>query len=257
MTIRLESKRSDERRTLRHNWSLFLGTATIASQTTTSPDLTVVASQIDPVGGQIITFALDGGTDGSVAKVTQAIVSSTGDKETETFLISISNEEALTLGQVKEYLGLFTSDKDRSIIQMIPRARNWVEDHTELAIVQRQFIERLLPSSSGIIRLSKGPLVSVASVDYIDSLGNAATLVPTIYPPTGELIYAGGWPGLSQNEKFEVTYTAGFDIQAIDDRLIGAMLALVEGEFTEGYTYPDRSIQAATNCCSYLQAMVA
>lgn len=258
MTIRLEPKRPDEKRRLRHDWSAFLGTDTIASQTTTSSDATITGAAVDTVGGsQAIDFTVDGGTDGETATITQAIVTAAGDHETETFTLPIAVEEVLTLGAVKEYLGLFTSDKDRSLMQMTPRARRWVEDHTGVALVKRQFIERLLPSQYGIIRLSKGPLVSVDSVDYLDSSGSAATLVPTVYPPGGELTYAAGWPGLAANEKFAVTYTAGAEVQNVDDRLTGAMLALIEGEFSEGYAYPERATDAAERCCAYLRQMVA
>lgn len=258
MTIRLEPKRSDERRSLAHDWSPFLGADTISSQTTTSPDLTVVSSSIiGGVGGTSIRYVIDGGTDGEIAEITQSIVTAAGDHETETFLVAINNAEILSLGQVKEYLGLFTSDKDRSIIQMIPRARSWIEDHTGIALIQRDFTERLLPQSNGIIRLRYGPLVTVVSVDYLDVNSLAATLTPTFYPPSGELFYSGGWPSLADQEKFEIVYTAGVDNSTIDDRLIGGMLALIEGEFSEGYAYPERAITAAKGCCNYFQAMVA
>jgi uncharacterized phiE125 gp8 family phage protein len=255
VTIRLEPKRPDEKRRLRHDWSAFLGDDTIASQTTTSTDVTVTSSSIDTVGGNLaINFTVDGGTDGTNAVIAQAIVTAAGDHETETFILPIAVEEILTLGEVKEYLGLFTSDKDRSLMQMIRRARLWVEDHTGIAVVRRQFVERLLPTS-GLVRLSKGPLVSVDSVDYLDSSGAAATLTPTSYPPDGALIH--DWPSLDVNEKFAVTYTAGEEVQNVDDRLKGAMLALIEGEFSEGYAYPDRAVQAATLCCAYLRTMAA
>jgi hypothetical protein len=133
----------------------------------------------------------------------------------------------------------------------------WVEDHTGLAIAKRQFVERLRPTLNGVIRLSKGPLASVDSVTYLDSSGVAASLTPSFYPPNGTLTYANGWPRLNANEAFTVTYTAGADAEDIDDRLKGAMFALIEGEFMEGYAYPDRATQAAERCCTYLRQMVA
>jgi uncharacterized phiE125 gp8 family phage protein len=176
---------------------------------------------------------------------------------TGTFPGGVSSLEPISLAEVKEYLGLFTSDRDTTIPGMITRARLWVEDHTGLAIVQRQFVERHLPSRYGVMRLNKGPLVSVDSVDYLDSSGSAGTLTPTAYPPNGELFAAGGWPSLVSNEKFTVTYTAGEDSADIDDRLKGAMFALIEGEFSEGYAYPQRAVDAAERCCSFLTQMVA
>jgi uncharacterized phiE125 gp8 family phage protein len=258
MTIRLEPKRQEERRSLQHDWSPFLGVDTISTQTTTSPDVTISgASIVGGVGGTSVRFNVDAGTPGQTAVITQSIVTAGGDHETEIFLIDIVAQEILSLGPVKEYLGLFTSDKDHTLLQMITRARNWIESHTGIALVRRSFVERLLPSSQGKVRLTYGPLVTVDSVDYLDTNGLAATLTPTSYPPSTELFNVGGWPGLAPNEKFEIGYTAGVTEQDIDDRLIGGMLALIEGEFSEGYAYPDRSLQAARNCCAYLQAMVA
>jgi hypothetical protein len=164
-------------------------------------------------------------------------------------------EDVLTLDEVKVYLGVFTSDKDASLTRMIKRARLWVEDLTGIALLQRQFEERLVPTISGKVRLSKGPLVSVDSVDYLDSAGQAATFTPVVYAPSNTLL--GDWPGLARNEAFTITYTAGEDIDSIDDRLKGAILALIEGEFSEGYAYPQRAVDAAERCCSFLTQMVA
>jgi uncharacterized phiE125 gp8 family phage protein len=79
-----------------------------------------------------------------------------------------SGDELLSLAEVKKYLGVFTADKDAVISKMIGRAQRWVEDHTGIALVQRQFTERLRPTSNGVIRLSKAPLVTVDSVNYPD-----------------------------------------------------------------------------------------
>lgn len=255
MTIRLEPKRPDERRRLAHDWSPFLGDDTIASQTTTSADLTVVSSA--PSGdAKSIDFTIEGGTDGTNATIAQSIVTAAGDEETETFILPIAIEEPITLGQAKDYLNLRTSDFDGKLQPMLPRARRWVEDHTGQAIVRRQFVERVRPVS-GTIRLSNGPLVSVDSIGYVDSDGNAATVTPVAYPPSTKLFVIGCWPPLSENEAFEVTYTAGDLIQNIDDRLIGAMLALIEGEFSDGFAYPQRAIDAAERCCVNVQSIVA
>jgi hypothetical protein len=257
MSIRLDPKRPDEMRRESHDWSAFLGTDTIVSQTTTSSDVTIVSSVIAP-GDQKIDYVVDGGTDGTTALITQTIVTAAGDHETETFFLPIAVDEVLTLGEVKENLGIFTSDRDRSILQMIPRARLWVEDHTGLALTRRTITERYTPQW-GAIRLNKGPLVTVDDVSYLDSSGSSQTYVPrfwagqnVIFPVSGET-----WPALATGDAFEITYTVGALAQNVDDRLRGAMLALIEGEFSEGYAYPPQATDAAERCCVYLRQMVA
>lgn len=166
--------------------------------------------------------------------------------------------EPITLQTVKEYLGLYNADFDAKITAMIPRARKWVEDHTGLALERRQFAEQRLPDRHGAVRLYKGPLASIDSVAYVDSAGNPQTYVPLAYPPSTRIVAANDayWPTLSNDRLFTITYTAGYATAAdIDERLIGAMLALIEGEFSEGAAYPDRAIEAAERCCSYLRAV--
>lgn len=162
------------------------------------------------------------------------------------------------LGTVKEYLRVLDDSENLKITDMIVRARLWVEDHTGLSLLKREFTEQHT-LKGGLIRLLKGPLVAVlgedATITYLDgAVINsyvARTFAPSsvLHPATG-----GSFPTL-EGGMFTVTYTAGFEVGAIDDRLIGAMLALIEGEFSEGYAYPDRAVSAAANCCNYLRTI--
>lgn len=164
--------------------------------------------------------------------------------------------EPITLAQAKEYLEEFSADRDDKIEAMIPRARLWVEDHTGLALDQRSFTERHRPRH-GMVRLNKGPLVSVEPIEYVDADGVTGTQIATAYPPTTELFADGGWPSLAAYDSFEITYVAGYGVGEVDDRLLGAMYALIEGEYSEGYAYPSRAVEAAERCCGYLRTMVA
>jgi len=251
--IRLEPKRPDEKRRLAHDWSAFLGDDTITgTPTVTSSDVTITGVS---VVGNIVNFTANGGTDGTNATIDMAIVTAAGDHETETFILPIAVEELITLGEAKDYLRVSHSYEDAKIMQMIPRARRWVEDHTGLALVRRQFVERLRPSVGGVVRVTYGPLVSVDSVAYLDSAGSSAAFTPIAYPPSNMLI--GTWPTIKQNEAFTVTYTAGDEVQNADDRLRGAMFALISGEYESGVAYPDDAVKSAENCCAYLKRMVA
>lgn len=161
--------------------------------------------------------------------------------------------EPISLDDTKAYLRVVSSDEDDKITAMIPRARLWVEDHTGLALTQREFVE-LRRTEHGLIRLFKGPLVSVDSVTY----GTASTYTPRNWAPDTVLraSLTSAWPVLDEGDAFEITYTAGIAAGQVDQRLLGAMLALIEGEFSEGYAYPQRAIDAAESCCGYLRSAI-
>lgn len=260
MAIKREPKRPNEVRDYLHSWAAFLGADTIASQTTVGTGVTVDSSTVE-AENQEVRFVLSGGMDGTTATVTQTIVSAGGRTETEVFIIRIGDDEPVSLDEAKAYLRIRHTDEDAKIAAMIPRARLWVEDHTGLVLVRREFVERHTPQW-GAIRLFKGPLVAALPADvevtYLDS-GAATTYVPRSFPPSSIIFPAidDSWPNLADGEQFTVTYTAGFDVGEADDRLIGAMLALIEGEYAEGYAYPPRATEAAERCLAYLRAMVA
>lgn len=260
MTIRLQRKRPEEQVNFLHDWTPFLGTDTIASQVTTAVGVTV-SSVVIQAGETSIRFNVSGGVLGELGTITQTITTAGGLTETEIFTIEIALDEPISLADAKAYLRVISSDEDAKIDAMIPRARQWVEDHTGLAIVRREFTERHLPKY-GAIRLFKGPLVAATAADVeiaYTSSGSPLTYEGRVFPPSSTIFPAAdeSWPSLSSGEQFEITYTAGFADGTADERLIGAMLALIEGEFSEGYAYPPRAVEAAERCCIYLRQMVA
>lgn len=157
--------------------------------------------------------------------------------------------EPVDLETAKDYLRVTDSVEDSKIEAMIPRARLWVEEHTGLALIQRQFVELHAPRN-GVVRLFRGPLVTLGAVGYSDGDGAAQSFDPTAVPPSTKL--TGDWPS-TDGTPFQVTYTAGVEAGAEDARLIGAMLALIEGEYSAGFAYPDDAITGATNCLFYMK----
>lgn len=255
MTIRLEAKRPDEVRDYLHDWTPFLGADTIATQTNTITGATLDSATIQ-AGNKSVKFWISGGVDGATARLTHTIVTVGGRTETEVFVLPICEAEQISLAEVKSYLRVLHTDEDAKIAAMIPRARRWIEDHTGLALRKRTFVERQLPKW-GAIRLDKGPLVSITSVAYVDN--GAQTYTARSFPPSSVLWPAtdGSWPELGSGEAFTITYVAGYEVGEADDRLIGGLLALIEGEYAEGHAYPPSAVDAAERCCSYLRQMVA
>ncbi len=106
MAIRLEPKRGNEVRDYRHDWTPFLGTDTIATQTTTANGVTVNSSAVE-TGSKSVIFWLSAGVNGVPGFVTQTVVTTGGRTETELFVIDILAEEVISLAQAKEYLRVF------------------------------------------------------------------------------------------------------------------------------------------------------
>lgn len=254
--LKLEPKRANEERLYRHDWSAFLGDATILSQVTTAQGATISTSALD--GTQAVRFKVTGGTNGTPALITQTITSSAGDVETEVFTLEVAEYEAVSLAEAKDYLGVRHSEKDAVIARMIPAARLWVEDHCSLTIARRQFTHYALPDPYGGINLPRGPLISLDGIDYTDSAGAPQTYTARAFPPQGRIIahQANGWPSPRHGEELLITYTAGYAPAEVDDRLAAAMLALIEGEFSEGYAYPQRAIDAAERCLVNLRPVM-
>jgi hypothetical protein len=157
--------------------------------------------------------------------------------------------EPLSLETTKEYLRVLDNVEDSKIAAMIPRARLWVEEHTGLALIKREFTELHAPRN-GVVRLYRGPLVAVSGAVYSDSEGVDQSFDPSASPPSTKLV--GDWPSTG-DAPFAITYEAGVEAGAEDARLIGAMLALIEGEYSAGFAYPPDSITAAVNATFYLK----
>jgi len=152
---------------------------------------------------------------------------------------------------VTSSLRLVDDVEQTKVEAMIPRARLWVEEHTGLALIQRPFSELLFPRG-GVVRLNRGPLVSVSGVSYEDSGGVSQTFGDVVAsPPSTKL--SGSWPATGNGTPYQVDYVAGLVAGEEDPRLIGAMLALIEGEYTAGFAYPPDTITAATNCLFYMK----
>lgn len=158
--------------------------------------------------------------------------------------------EPVSLETAKEYLRVLDNAEDSKIEAMIPRARLWVEEHTGVALIKRAFSELHKPDN-GAVRLYRGPLVTVDGCTYSNGDGASQSFAPIASPPSTKL--TGAWPSTGNGTPFAVSYTAGVEADQLDDRLVGAMLALIEGEYSAGFAYPDDAITSATNCLFYLK----
>lgn len=251
MSVNLDPKQPSEIRRIRYIWSDFLGEATIATQETTSDDLTVVDSAIDPDDDQAIIFTISGGTDGEVATITQSIVSSAGDEENETFLIRIRvAEEPVSVSDLKENLSLWNDTTRDGLIASLGRAaRLFCEGETKLIVVRRQFTEQF--SSFSDIKIFNRPLISVDEVTYTAVDGATETY-------DGDWIWVEGYnravlnaavvatlPTLHDDGVVTVTYTAGLAEGECPENIIQAIKMLVTHWFENRSGMMDDRMQEA------------
>jgi uncharacterized phiE125 gp8 family phage protein len=228
--IALEPKMAAEVRDYTHDWTPFLGTDTISSQTTTVSGVTLDSAVILS-GNRAIKFWVSAGTDGGVGTITNTIISAGGRTETEVFTIRIDAGEPISLAEAKDQVRVTDTTEDDYIGKLIPAARRYVENRSGIIIKRRQFTENQFPVR-GAIRLSNGPLVLVDTVAYPDTSGTPATYAGArivgqlIYPVLGAI-----WPAAYPNEGFTVTYTAGLSTALLgsDDysNLLHAMKLLI------------------------------
>lgn len=131
-------------------------------------------------------------------------------------LVSTSAIEPITLAQASAHLKMTgITDDDTLITALISSARDVAEKITGRELVQKTWTYTLDQFPRGLrdIWIEKAPLVSVASIEYLDGDGATQTLSTSVYgvnaDPTHPKIYlkyGQTWP-TSRNHEGSVTIT--------------------------------------------------
>lgn len=124
--------------------------------------------------------------------------------------------EPITLTEAKDFLRYTQADQDAQISEDIVTARQRAEDVTWRSLIKRDwdlFLDRFPP----VIRLPKPPLVSVASIKYLDTGGVLTTLATIEYkvgkgtPARIRPAFGNSWPSIRhETEAVEIRFTAGY-----------------------------------------------
>lgn len=131
----------------------------------------------------------------------------------ETLVSEQSNP--LDLDEVKQHLNVFHNDDDEVIIRMMDGAIKVAEAYTGIKIRQAQYT-LTLDDFEDVIELTVFPVVSIASVAYVDASGNNQTVAsynfknkdvhPFIRPN-----YSESWPATETGyDKVTITVNVGF-----------------------------------------------
>ena len=151
--------------------------------------------------------------------------------------------ESLTLTEAKAHLRVDTADDDTYITTLIVVARRYLDGYS--GVLGRCLVnstwDLVLDTfpSDGIIDIPLLPLVSVASINYIDGDGASQLLATSVYDvDTGKglvrLAYDQSWPATrSVYNAVTVQFVAGYGVAAdVPETLKQAMLLLI-GHFYE------------------------
>lgn len=235
MALRWESKRPAEVRTYQVDWENYLGTDTIVSHTIVAVGVTVDngAGQgvIDP-GNKSITLKLSGGTSGTLARITNTIVTAAGETEVEKIVLFVSDfAEPVSLELAKAQLRVTDDSEDGLICSYVRAAREWVENYTGHILVRRP-ITQTFSEFWTYLELYHRPVSEIVDIDYTDADGAPQTILPVdlLVTPNGypyRIRHSDAWPAIQTYSTVSVTYVAGYDEGECPQAMIQAMLLLI------------------------------
>lgn len=228
--IRWEAKRPDEVRDYSHDWSPFLGDDTITGTPTVIVDGVTKDSQA--VVGNIVKVWLSDGTDGTVAHVTQTIVTAAGRTETEFFSLRIGADEPVTLAEAKLQCRMEEDDSDDVFIDsLIPAARAYCE-RVSTHVLVRRVVTETFRRWGDYLQLTKKPIVVTDDdpivVSYMDASGEDTDYTSFLH--SDGRIYPGigtSFPGLGHGGSVTVAYLAGYEEGSNDEALLIARRAML------------------------------
>ncbi len=124
--------------------------------------------------------------------------------------------EPVSLTEAKSWLRVDTADEDTLIARIISAARIWCEKITGLATVNQTVAVRW-DAFEPVLKLPRWPVLSVSSIEYVDTAGVTQTLAASdyytdIYSRPARIVPAYGveWPDtLEQINAVKVTLVVG------------------------------------------------
>jgi uncharacterized phiE125 gp8 family phage protein len=238
MAIRWEGKRPDEVRVREIDWSVFLDGETIATSDVTVEGITLDSDTNDDT---TVTVVLSGGTERTLAKITNTITTSGGRTEIELFTLYISAyAEPVTLLEAKRQCRMVEDDsQDDFLCDLIAPARAFCERRSHGHVFMRRRFTETFSRWGDYLEVWRRPVFvdddNPITVTYTDEAGTDAEyegfLAPNARYPLR--VYPGiddAFPGLGSGGAISVAYTAGYEEGGQNEEmLIGkrAMLLLI------------------------------
>lgn len=151
--------------------------------------------------------------------------------------------EPVTLAEAKSHLRVDGTDDDTLITELIKGARQLVEGNTGRSLITQTWRLTLdrFPRNDEAIQLERPPLISVESVQYVDTNGATQEMATADYivdtsHVQGEvaLAYDKTWPDTrAQRNAVLVNYTAGYGAASAVPEALKAAIKLRLGDLYE------------------------
>jgi uncharacterized phiE125 gp8 family phage protein len=153
--------------------------------------------------------------------------------------------EPISLDEAKLHLRISHTTEDEMISRVIIAARNYCEDITGRALINRTITGVSSEYPGSVITLPHSPLISIDSLKMTDSDGNTTTVstdsyIVDTYAEPGQIVrkQSETWPvdSLQEVNGVEVIYQAGYGTDASDvpETIRQAMLLII------GHWYENR-----------------
>lgn len=264
MALRWESKRPAEVRTYQVDWSSFLGTDTIATHSIVATGVTVDnggGQGVIDAGNKSITLKLSGGTSGTLATITNTIVTAAGETEVEKIVLFVSDfAEPVSLELAKAQCRVTQDNEDALICNYVRAAREWVENYTGHILVRRpmtQTFSELWP----YLELQYRPIIETVGIDYTDADGVDQEILPVDLLVTASgypyrIRPADAWPTIKTYSPVYANYIAGYDEGEVPQALIQPMLLLIEAMHSNRGQVPDETRRAVEWQCDQFRSPV-
>lgn len=154
-------------------------------------------------------------------------------------LVTAPAVEPVSLADAKAHLRVDGTDENSLITALIVAARQFVENHCEIALVT-QTLRMTLPAFADAIQLERPPVVGITQIEYVNTAGTVVTVLnadnnlwrlsagpmrPIVTP-----YFNASWPDTAAvPDAVKITYTAGYGAAATDvpQAIRQAMLLLI------------------------------
>ncbi len=123
-----------------------------------------------------------------------------------------AESESLSLTDIKNHLRISGTDDDDSLREDIAAVRRYTETYLSKTLVKTTWVYKL-DSFPDEINLQMGPVLSISSVEYVDTDGNTQTFSDIQYDDRNGRLkpsYNSSWPDTrDQYNAVTITYIAG------------------------------------------------
>jgi len=170
------------------------------------------------------------------------------------YLKTAPTTEPVTVAEIKSHMRVDISDDDTLITSLGVAARRWIENITGIRMMTQTW-NHLLDNFPGesVIKIPVGPVLSITSVNYTDSLGVVATFAAANYdtdlvslPARISLKSGCSWPtsSLKSVNGVDVEFVAGYHATATTVTSVPEELKLAI-KMLASYWYENRDAAAS------------